>query len=152
MGITEFMAGLRARIVAALPKDSLRARFAKGAFWSLVGVAIGQGLALAAFIVAARRLGKVGFGELGMIRSTVGMFGVFAGFGLGFTATKHVAELRTSDPNRTGRIIGLSAVAAVICGAALEQVGLRSRLKAAATSHIPRRLTLFVYRYVNSVW
>ena len=48
-----------------------------------------------------------------MIQSTVGMFGVFAGFGLGLTATKHVAEFRQSDPDRAGRIIGLSGLFAI---------------------------------------
>jgi O-antigen/teichoic acid export membrane protein len=57
-------------------------------------------------------LGRTGFGELGVIQGTVGMFAAFAGFGLGLTATKHVAELRVSDPNRAGRIIGLSSLVA----------------------------------------
>ena len=51
-----------------------------------------------------------------MIQSTVGMFGVFAGFGLGLTATKHVAEFRQSDPERDGLIIGLSALIAIGTG------------------------------------
>ena len=51
-----------------------------------------------------------------MIQSTVGMFGVFAGIGLGLTATKHVAEFRSADPARAGRIIGMSMVAAVVTG------------------------------------
>ncbi len=54
-------------------------------------------------------LGKEEFGKLGIVQSTVGMFQVFAGFGLGLTATKYVAEFRDSDPAKTGRIIGLSA-------------------------------------------
>lgn len=118
MWIAGPIAELRDWMLTALPKDSLRARFVKGAFWSLGGAVISQGLALAAFIITARLLGKVGFGELGMIRSTVGMFGVFAGFGLGLTATKHVAEFRAKDPERTGRIIGLSAISAAVFGAA----------------------------------
>ncbi|MBW8004031.1 MAG: oligosaccharide flippase family protein, partial [Planctomycetes bacterium] len=52
----------------------------------------------------------------GMIQSTVGMFGVFAGFGLGLTATKHVAQFRQSDPGRAGRIIGLSGLFAMVTG------------------------------------
>jgi O-antigen/teichoic acid export membrane protein len=36
------------------------------------------------------------------------MFGVFAGLGLGITATKYVAEFRTKDPARAGRIIQMS--------------------------------------------
>ena len=55
-------------------------------------------------------LGKQGFGELGIIQSTVGMFGTLAGFGLGLTATKYVAELREKDRDRTSRILSLSGV------------------------------------------
>ena len=66
---------------------------------------------LIASMVVARILGKNEFGELGMIQSTVGMLGVFAGFGLGLTATKHVAELKHSNPERTGRILSLCSVA-----------------------------------------
>jgi O-antigen/teichoic acid export membrane protein len=58
----------------------------------------------------------VGFGELAIINSTIGMFGVFAGFGLGMTATKYVAEFRTKDPARAGRIIALSSVVAFATG------------------------------------
>ena len=89
-------------------------RLARGAFWSLAGALISRGLGLAAWIIVARVLGKEGFGELGIIQSTVGMFGVLAGFGLGMTATKHVAEFRATDPARAGRIIGMSAVVAFV--------------------------------------
>jgi O-antigen/teichoic acid export membrane protein len=91
-------------------------RLAKGIFWSMAGSLISRGLMLIASIFVARLLGKTGFGELGMIQSTIGMFGVFAGFGLGLTATKYVAEFRTSDANRAGRIIGLSRLVALITG------------------------------------
>jgi len=101
---------------ALLPPGSLYARFARGAFWSLVGTAIAQGLSIVSSVVVARMLGKVGYGELGMINSTVGMFGVFAGLGLGLTATKYVAEFRSKDPDRAGRILGLSELAAVVSG------------------------------------
>jgi O-antigen/teichoic acid export membrane protein len=86
----------------------LEKRLAQGAFWSLAGALIARGLSLLAFIFVARVLGKEGFGELGIIQSTVGMFGVFAGFGMGLTASKYVAELRFKDPVRAGRIIALS--------------------------------------------
>lgn len=91
-------------------------RIAKGAFWSLAGAVISRALMLMASIVVARILGKTGFGELGIIQATVGMFGVFAGFGLGLTATKHVAEFRQADPERAGRIIGLSGLVAMATG------------------------------------
>jgi O-antigen/teichoic acid export membrane protein len=99
-----------------MPSGSLRARFTLGVFWSLAGAVISRGFTLGASIVCARFLGKTGFGELGMIQSTVGTFGIFAGLGLGLTATKYVAELREQDPVRVGRILALSAVAALISG------------------------------------
>jgi len=37
-------------------------------------------------------------------------------FGLGLTATKHVAQFRSSDPERAGRIIGLSELVAIGSG------------------------------------
>lgn len=91
-------------------------RLAKGMFWSIAGAVISRGLMLVATVLVARMLRKTGYGELGMIQSTVGMFGVFAGFGLGLTATKHVAEFYRSNPERAGRIIGLSGLAAIITG------------------------------------
>lgn len=99
---------VREELADKLPVNSLRRRFVKGAFWSVVAMLMAQGLVFLASIVVARVLTKTGFGELGMILSTVGMFGVFAGMGLGLTATKHVAEFRRIDPDRAGRIIGLS--------------------------------------------
>jgi len=91
-------------------------RLVRGAFWSLSGALISRVLGLVSSFVVARILGKSGFGELGIIQSTVGMFQVFAAFGLGLTATKYVSELRVSDPQKAGRIIGLSSLAAVATG------------------------------------
>jgi len=98
-------------------------RLAKGVFWSMAGAVISRGLGIVSSVVVARTLGKVGFGELGIIHSTVMMFQLFAGFGLGLTATKYVAEHRRSDPLKAGRIIGMawmvSAVTGGICAIAL---------------------------------
>jgi O-antigen/teichoic acid export membrane protein len=98
------------------PAGSLRARFALGVFWSLAGAIVSRGFLLTATVVCARFLGKEGFGALGMIQSTAGMFGIFAGLGLGLTATKYVSEFRHQDPLRTGRILALSASAAFLSG------------------------------------
>jgi len=118
----QLVGGIRDCLQEVLPGNSLRARLAVGAFWSLMGTGIFQGLGLAASIVTARILGKIGFGELAMILSTVGMFGVFAGLGLGLTATKHIAEFRTQDPARAARIIGMSHLVAVFCAGAISAV------------------------------
>jgi len=90
--------------------SDIGSRIAKGAFWALTGSVVSQGLMLLASIVVARILGKTEYGELGMIRSTVNMFSVFAGFGLGLTATKYIAEFRTKDKIKTAKIIGLTTL------------------------------------------
>ncbi len=94
----------------------LASRLALGAFWSVLGAVISRGLSLIASIFVARILGKEVFGELGIIQTTVGMFGIFAGFGLGLTATKYVAEFRQKDPAKAGRIIALSNVLSILTG------------------------------------
>ncbi len=96
--------------------SSLGYRFARGAFWSLLGSVTARGLNFLAGVAVARILGRHDFGQFGMIQSTIGMFGVLAGFGMGLTATKHVAEYRFADPAKAGRIIGLSNAIAWISG------------------------------------
>jgi O-antigen/teichoic acid export membrane protein len=120
MSLTNFVAAHCPSILRPtldrIENSPIAARLAWGVFWSMAGAVISRGLMLVATICVARILGKTGYGELGMIQSTVGMFGTFAGFGLGLTATKHVAEFRKSDPERAGRIIGLSGMVAIVTG------------------------------------
>jgi O-antigen/teichoic acid export membrane protein len=97
-------------------------RLAHGALWSLMGALVSRLLGLAAFIIVARLLGKAGYGQFGIIQSTVGMFGVFAGFGLGQTATKYVAELRNKDPERAGRIMAMAGIVATVTGTLMAAV------------------------------
>lgn len=96
--------------------SSLGERLAHGAFWSLFGTAASRLLGLVASMIVARVLGKAAFGELGIVQSTIGMFGTFAGFGLGMTATKHVAEFRTTDPERAGRVVRMSSLLCWLTG------------------------------------
>jgi len=91
-------------------------RLARGTFWTVTGAVISRVLGLLGSIILARILGKVPFGELGTIQSTVGLFGSFAGLGIGITATKYVAEWRELHPARCGRVIGFSLSAALVGG------------------------------------
>ena len=91
-------------------------RLAHGVFWSGLGAVASRLLTLLATIVVAQHLGKSLFGELGIIQSTLSMFATFATFGVGLTATKHIAEYRQKDPERAGRVIALSHVVSLICG------------------------------------
>lgn len=91
-------------------------RLARGVFWSLAGSLISRSLGLVASIGVAQFLGQDGFGELGMIQSTVGLFGTFAGFGSGIIATRYVAEYRAIDQARAGRMMALSGLSAWVFG------------------------------------
>lgn len=103
---------LRGRIT----RSTLFARFIKGAFWVLLGAILSRVFTLLASVAAARMLGKLGFGQFGMIQSTIGMFGTLAGFGLGLTAAKYVAESRHQDTAAASRVITLSSVFALFSG------------------------------------
>lgn len=110
------MNDLRAALSRAAPAGSLRARFARGSAWSLGGQLASYLVGVISAALVGRALGVAGFGDLGMIQSTVGMFGLLAGMGLGVTNTKFVAELRSSNPTRAGRIMGLSLVVSILSG------------------------------------
>lgn len=89
-------------------------RLARGAFWSLIGGVASRALTMVSSIIVARFLGKEGYGEVGMVQSTIGLFGVFAGFGMGLTSAKYFAEFRSKDPEKTGRIFGLTIVVSLL--------------------------------------
>ncbi len=104
---------------ANMPKfddATIMSRFMKGIFWSLSSSVLVRILALISSVIIARLLGKEGFGELGTIQNTIAMFNVFAVFGMGSTATKHVAQFRTADPIRAGHVIALSSIVTMVTG------------------------------------
>ncbi|HUK99309.1 MAG TPA: oligosaccharide flippase family protein [Nitrospirota bacterium] len=99
-----------ALFVARVRVSPLGYRLASGTFWSLVGTLSARGLSLLAAILLARRLGKEGFGEFGIIQGTVVSLSAIIAYGLGLTATKHIAENREKDSERAGRIMALSGI------------------------------------------
>ncbi|HZZ80113.1 MAG TPA: oligosaccharide flippase family protein [Gemmataceae bacterium] len=101
---------------------SLGRILALGAFWTLFGAVVSRGLTLVGAVLAGRILGTSGFGEVTMIQSTQGLFGVLAGAGLGLAATKFVAEFRSADPLRASRCVALATSIAVISGAIVAAV------------------------------
>jgi O-antigen/teichoic acid export membrane protein len=86
--------------------DDVLARFVSAAFWNAASVGLGRLFNSLALLVASRRLGPDGYGALGVTQQTVAMLGVFAGFGLGLTATHLVARYRRTDAERAGEVIG----------------------------------------------
>ncbi|WP_286754113.1 MULTISPECIES: oligosaccharide flippase family protein [Sphingobacterium] len=80
----------------------------KSGFWILFGTIISKVLLLAASIIMVKFVNKNIYGEFGIVKSTINMFTVFAGMGLGLTTTKFIAQYKSSDTQKTARIIGLS--------------------------------------------
>jgi len=97
-------------------KSEVNKKIATGVFWSLFGTIVSKGLLLLSSIIIARVLGPEIYGEVGIIRSTVNMFTVFAGMGLGLTATKYIAEYKHSNMQKVLKIITLSNIIAFFSG------------------------------------
>jgi O-antigen/teichoic acid export membrane protein len=99
--------------VSALSGNSIRNRLITGSFWSLSGSLVSRGFSALAVIGVARSLGTSAFGELGIVQTSINMFGAFATFGMAPTLIKHLAEFRNSDPIRAGRIMSLAIIVTV---------------------------------------
>lgn len=110
--IPSFQDYIDSRNLRWLPKDSLRRRFAKGVLWSFSGTIVSNMAGLTVSIIVARLLGKVGYGELGIVVSTYALFSQLGSLGLGVTATKHIAELLNSDKDAAGSIAGMTILIA----------------------------------------
>ncbi len=96
--------------------DTYGRRIASSALWSLLGEILSKGLMFLSWIVVARILGKEGFGEFGIIRTTITMFAIFGGMGLGLTANKYVSENRNNNKLYSGQIIGFTQIFAISSG------------------------------------
>jgi O-antigen/teichoic acid export membrane protein len=120
--MSQFASLFRLR-VALVTSHPLARRLARGTFWMLMSKGVGQGFSFLASMVTARYLGAAGFGKLGIVLVTVNMFAVLGSAGLGSVTTKYVAQFRESNPERAGRVIGMSSAIAVTAGA-LVGVGL----------------------------
>lgn len=88
------------RVVERLKKSPL----ARDSFWALFGNAAGKGLALIAGIAIARFLGSDEYGEYGLIKGTLLSIAIFSSFGLGYTATKYIAECRQTNIQKAREI------------------------------------------------
>lgn len=91
-------------------------RMMSGAFWSFTGTALGKFCVFLTGIICARILGKEQFGELGMVRSTIGMFIILGAGGIGVTATRFIALYRRDQQAHAASIYHLSTRFATLLG------------------------------------
>src|SRR5688572_8210371 len=99
-----------------MPSAAVLPRLLRGIAWNTLGGAMAQGGSFLGSIVIARILGRQVFGEYALIQSTAVALSSLAGLGLGITATKYVSQYRSTDPERVGRILGLSSLVAMAAG------------------------------------
>lgn len=93
--------------------DGVRKRLIRGIKWTMLQSLFVAASHFAIAVIVARLLGVDNFGAFSIIRVTGFSMATMAGAGLGITATKYIAELRSQDPQRLGQVVGLcSAVAA----------------------------------------
>ncbi|GIX05140.1 MAG: hypothetical protein KatS3mg114_1009 [Planctomycetaceae bacterium] len=92
---------------ANAPSDRfyLAQRFIRGVTWHTLAVIGSRGMVLLAMFAAARLLGRERTGQLGMLQSTLNLFGVLAMAGLGVVTTRVVGAWRTKDPLYAARMI-----------------------------------------------
>jgi O-antigen/teichoic acid export membrane protein len=96
-------------------------RLLQGSFWSGTALVFSQGSTLLGNFAAARLLDREAFGGYAAILATVQLGSTVLTFGLGYMATKYVAELRGSAQERAGRILGACLAASwtiAVAGAA----------------------------------
>jgi O-antigen/teichoic acid export membrane protein len=82
--------------------------------WSVAGAVFNQGSTFLVNIAAAKLFGPDLFGRYAAIQNTTVTAANVAVLGTGYTATKYAAELRSTDPVRAGRVLGLCRAVAVL--------------------------------------
>ena len=102
-GVMGWVAWLKGQLGA----DALATRLLVGVSWTTIGNLVSSAATLAGVIVLARNFGPAKFGQFGVVQNTLGYLGVLVGPSLGLTATRYVAQLRSTDPERLGRILRL---------------------------------------------
>lgn len=89
-------------------------RLYKGSAWNLLATVFNQGSTFAVNIIVARILMREGFGEYAMVQTTLLTMASLAQLSTGYTASKYIAEYRSTDPERVGRIMGLCTIVSTI--------------------------------------
>jgi O-antigen/teichoic acid export membrane protein len=105
------------RILEKLEAAPVVKRVMHGAFWSGLGAILGRFVNLLASILLARILGKVAFGEYGMVVSTLGMLGPMATLSLAPAASVFIAQNREKNPGRAGKVIHFTLWTTFVMGA-----------------------------------
>ena len=94
------MSSLSDSFVIKIWEKLRRSPLFRDSVWSLAGSIVGRGLSLVAGILVARFLGREIYGEFGLIKTTLIYIEIFSTFGLGYTATKFLADSKEKNVSR----------------------------------------------------
>ena len=94
----------------------LRDRFRAAIGWNLISTAFLQGSVLLGNIVVARLLGPEPFGAYNIVLSTLLTVSGLAQFSTGFTATRYVAQYRSTDKDKAARILRFLSRLSILTG------------------------------------
>ncbi len=121
--------------------------------WATFGTIFNQGSTFASNLWIANLLGKSVFGEYAIVLTTVQATAAFASLGVGYTATRYIAEWRHRDAVRAGQLLGLfsriSWIAAVVAAMLL---GLSSVRLANSALHAPSLGTALLLASASAVF
>lgn len=92
-------------------------RILSAGMWVGIGTSIASLLNFSIGLLVARFLTKGAYGEYVLLQSTVGTLGILAGFGVGTTVVRYVAELKTHSPERLGNVISICRFALFVFAA-----------------------------------
>lgn len=95
-------------MLGAVGRGGIAHRVLTTAAWSVVGEGISRGLVFLTLIWVARTLDPAGYGQFGLVRTTIAMLAGVGGMGLGLTANRFVAQYKEKDSALSGRIVGFS--------------------------------------------
>ena len=91
-------------------------RLGRGIAWNAMAAVFTNGANLLTALVLANLLGRETFGEFAIVQSTIASVAGIAQVATGLTATKFVAQYRSQDKKKAGRILGLCSVVTVLTG------------------------------------
>jgi len=98
------------------PLREISGRSLRPLAWSLATSLVAQGALFATNFGLARILGRSPFGEWAALQSTINTVAGIAQLSMAITATKYVAQYRSTRPDRVGAILGLCGLVTMLTG------------------------------------
>lgn len=89
-------------------------RWIGATFWLLLGTSLARAIGIISTLVVARMMGRVAYGEVGIVLATITMFQISASLSLGGTASRYIAWYRTSTPDRVPGIVFIALSSTLI--------------------------------------